>query len=173
MNDVVYAKGKDGYTRYYAGAFKTIEEATAYKVELITLGYANAFVVAYDEGERKTLIEAGVNVSENYNEEDEKKTFVEPRKEKAKINYKVYLGEFEGNLQTDMVELFLEIGGIQNEPAGATTKYYSKNYSSIEAAEAALNDILSKGLEDAKVVGDIDGKTVTKEEAQKKAEEQK
>lgn len=167
LKDVVYAKGQDGYTRYYAGAFPSIEEANKYKVELVTQGFANAFVVAYDGGERKTLQEAGANVSESYKEEDEKNTFVEPRDEGEKeIGYKVLLGEYEGTLATELVELFLEIGGIQNEPKGNATAYYSRTYKTIAEAEKALADIKSKGIENAQIFGEIDGKTVSKEEAQ-------
>jgi len=82
--DVVYAKGKDGYTRYYSGAFENVEDANKYKVELVTSGFANCFVIAYDQGERLTLAEAGADVSETYNEKKEIETFVEPRDEKEK-----------------------------------------------------------------------------------------
>ena len=170
LKDVVYAKGKDGYTRYYAGAFETIEEANKYKVELITSGFANAFVVAYDQGERLTLAEAGAETSESYNETEEKNTFVEPRnEEKKEIKFKVLLGEYEGNLPTELVELYIEIGGIQNEPKGTKTAYYSRNYKTLEEAEKALTKLKEKGIENPAIVGDEEGTTIPLEEAIEKA----
>ncbi|MEZ4937074.1 MAG: SPOR domain-containing protein [Crocinitomicaceae bacterium] len=170
LNDVVYAKGKDGYTRYYAGAFKTMEEATQYKVELITMGYANAFVVAYDEGERKTLVEAGANVSDAYDENKEKNTFVEPRNEDKKdIRFKVFLGEFEGNLPTEVIELYQAIGNVQNEDKDGKVAYYTKNYKTLEEAQAALEKVKEMGVANPSIFGDEEGKTISKEEAIEKS----
>jgi hypothetical protein len=170
LQDVVYAKGKDGYTRYYAGAFETMEEANKYKVELLTTGYANAFVVAYEDGERKTLIEAGANVSNQYNEDDEKNTFVEPRNEdKKEISFKVLLGEFEGNLPTETIELYQAIGSIQTENKGSSILYYTRNYKTLEKAQEALEKVKSMGVENPTIFGDEEGTTITKEEAIEKA----
>lgn len=172
LEDVVYAKGQDGYTRYYAGAFKSMEEATVYKVDLITMGYANAFIVAYDEGERKTLIEAGANVSDAYNEEDEKKNFVEPRNEEKKdIRFKVLLGEFEGNLPTETIELYQAIGNVQNEDKEGKTAYYTRNYKTLEEAQEALERVKSMGVSNPQIFGDEEGKTISKEEAIEKSKE--
>ncbi|MCB0478751.1 MAG: SPOR domain-containing protein [Crocinitomicaceae bacterium] len=172
LQDVVYAKGKDGYTRYYAGAFKTMEEANKYKVELITQGYANAFVVAYDEGERKTLVEAGANVSETYDENQEKNTFVEKRNDDTKkdnIRFKVFLGEFEGNLPTEVIEIYQAIGNVQNEDKNGKVAYYTKNYKTLEEAQAALEKVKEMGVENPAIFGDEEGKTISKEEAIEKS----
>jgi len=84
------------------------------------------------------------------------------------ISIKILLGEHVGALQTHTVELYLEIGGIQNEDKGNATVYYSRNYKTFEAAEKALADIKSKGVEAAKIVGDENGTTITAQEAMDK-----
>ncbi|MFH2141981.1 MAG: SPOR domain-containing protein, partial [Bacteroidota bacterium] len=62
------------YTRYLVGLFKTYEGATIVKDEVKTMGYRDAFIVAYKDGKRIQLYEArniikdaGVSEKESYN----------------------------------------------------------------------------------------------------------
>src|SRR5690606_18788747 len=86
---VTYATGKDGITRYYAGNYNNYQEANTYRKKLISKGYKSAFIVAYENGERKTLQELGIDPNElpdNYDVNAELTTFVEPRDTSSSTN---------------------------------------------------------------------------------------
>lgn len=84
VENIFFAKGKDGLYRYYSGKYTSWDEADAHRKEVTVKGHKKAFVVAYKKGERITLIEAGVKKEElptNYSEDTELASFVEPRGE--------------------------------------------------------------------------------------------
>lgn len=49
---------EDGYTRYFSGAFATIEEARAGKEKIIKDGFSDAFIVAFKNNQKIPLSEA-------------------------------------------------------------------------------------------------------------------
>ena len=51
------AEGTDLY-RYFAGTYKTLDEATIQLEKAKLAGYTDAFIVTYKDGERITLQEA-------------------------------------------------------------------------------------------------------------------
>src|SRR5690606_36989111 len=61
--ELLVIEGNDGLTRYMAGSFATIQEAAAYKINLLLKGFEGAFVTSYRAGKRITLKEAGATVT--------------------------------------------------------------------------------------------------------------
>ena len=49
---------QNGMFRYTVGSFATVREATAYQKEVRGKGFADAFIVAFNNGERITLQKA-------------------------------------------------------------------------------------------------------------------
>ena len=47
----------DGITRFTIGSYKTVEEATRLKEEVISRGVSDAFITAIQNGDRKMLNE--------------------------------------------------------------------------------------------------------------------
>ncbi len=193
--DVIFATGEDGITRYYTGSYKTFNEAETYR-KTIRSQYPKSFVVAYKEQVRVTLKEAGVdenNLPENYNEEEEKSTFV-PGEDKtikenntnnnnvnndttetktgidmSKVKYRVVMGNFESEIPVDILDIYMTIGGVRpvkNEDNSTT--YYSKGVSSADEANELINQYTSEyKLSNLKITVEYLGKYYTEEEFKK------
>lgn len=185
--DVVHGTGPDGITRYYSGSFTTYDEAEAYRKKMVAKGYKNAFVVAYEGQERKTLVEAGVDAEKlppGYNEKTELNTFVEPRDTSnannlstkvdwTKVKYKVKVGYFQGDVPLNIFNIYYDIGGIKGvkNADGTATTYYSREFKSQKEAENAMLDYKTYGLETMTVVVEYRYQYYTLEEFQKLLEE--
>ncbi|MGV6861067.1 MAG: SPOR domain-containing protein [Putridiphycobacter sp.] len=143
IEDVNYATGKDGITRYYTHSFKTYEEAEAERKRLAGLGYDKAFVTAYQDKDRVTLKEAGVTLPTNYSEEKDKETFEKDPNDNntannqnnnnsdttstnnnqnennnssinmSEVKYRVLLGNFKGEVPVAVIDIFIQIGGVR------------------------------------------------------------
>jgi len=165
--DVIHATGKDGITRYYSGSFTTYDEAEAYRKQMVSKGYKNAFVVAYEDQERKTLVEAGVDSTKlpaGYNEQNELNSFVEPRDTSnqnnsanssidwSKVKYKVKMGYFTGNVPTNIVGIYYDIGGVKGvKGTDGSYTYYSREFKTQQEAQDAILDYKTYGLEEEKM----------------------
>ena len=66
--NVVGVKGDDGLYRFFSGSYIDKSEAAAHKVDLSLNGYNDAFLVAFQNGKRITLKEAGFEVNDNFKE---------------------------------------------------------------------------------------------------------
>ena len=186
--NVVHGTGKDGITRYYSGNFTTYEEAEAYRKEMVKKGYANAFVVAYEDQERKTLKEIGIDpnkLPENYNENKELSTFVEPRDttnidtthsnsnvDMSKVKYRVKLAYFPGDVPIETVNILYNIGGVKPvKGIDGSTTYYSRQLESERDIENAMLDYKTYGLDKMEGAVEYDGKYYTLAEFKKLLEE--
>ena len=159
--DVVYgASDRDNLNRYYTGAFDNFEEAAAFQKELKKKGYNSTFVVAYEQKERVTLVEAGVgenDLPEGYNEQKELETFVEERDTTDKVEtvdmslvkYRVQLAKFQGDIPVETVDILYNIKNIKPiKGKDGSTTYYSQTYDSAEERDASFDLYRTYGLED-------------------------
>ncbi len=60
LQPVTYEDGPNGWLRYTAGLFQTFESANLAKKEIRAMGYRDAFVVAYRDGKRISIYDAGL-----------------------------------------------------------------------------------------------------------------
>jgi hypothetical protein len=170
--DVIHATSSDGVTRYYSGKYNDYEGASKHRLELISKGYRSAFVVAYQGTERVTLHDAGVqpnNLPDNYNQDSELNSFTQEDKEGAngsnttdtnnsdiingidmsKVEYKVRLGHYTGDVPIDDINIYYSIGGVKpHKTRNGETSYFSKPFKSKEDAETAISDYTTYGLSD-------------------------
>ncbi len=168
---VVFAKSdKDGLIRYYTGSFETYEEASTFKEALAEVGIEQSFVIAYEKQVRITLKEAGVQAEElpnNYSEEEELATFVEPRDtttsedavfDPSRVRYRIQLAYFKDEIPVETVDVLYTIKQILpvNGEDGSTT-YYSAQFDTEAARDAALIEYQKYGLEDMKPVTEYKG----------------
>ncbi|MFN3876458.1 MAG: hypothetical protein ACK4L7_11165, partial [Flavobacteriales bacterium] len=63
IKDLVVLQGDDGLTRYYTGAFNDVNEAARHRVNMLVQGFEGAFLVAFREGKRISMKEAGARVT--------------------------------------------------------------------------------------------------------------
>ncbi len=187
---LAYAKGKDGITRYYTGNFDTYEAAEAERLRLAKMGYKTAFVSVYKNHERITLKDAGITkLPKNYTEEKDLETFEKESNDDGSNNsndtntngnqnndsnstidmndvkYRVLLGEYNGKVPVEVIDIYIQIGGVKpiKNPDGSTS-YYSKVVSSKAEAEQLIEDYKAFELENLKVIYDYKGKFYTPQE---------
>jgi hypothetical protein len=59
ISDLVTIKGDDGLTRYYTGSFTEVNPAAQHKVNMLLRGFNGAFLVAFRDGKRISMKDAG------------------------------------------------------------------------------------------------------------------
>ena len=170
VSDLDYIKGDDGLWRYYSGTFNSKDEAARHRVNIIEEGYNGSFLVAYRNGKRLTLREAGYDVNPNYNDTNKESSEETEGVINAElIKFKIQVGAFENKIPLDILDLYLSIGNVVPKRDGSSglTKYLMGTYDSYEEAEAAKEELKSKGLTDAFIVGDFNGKLIPASDALK------
>ena len=161
IDDLVTIKGDDGLTRYYTGVYTDINEAATHKVNMLAKGFSGAFLVAFKNGKRVSLKEAGAKLTSPESLKDVAVNGVD----KESIRYKVQLGAFAGNVPSDVMSRFIEIGDVTNVTGTEDTRYYHGSFKTREEANAALKSVQEKGVTDAFVVGEIKGRIILAEDA--------
>ena len=161
VNDLVVLKGDDGLTRYYTGSFTEVNDAAKHKVNMLLKGFDGAFLVAFKDGERVSLKDAGARLTGPEN----LKSLPEGGISKDAIRYKVQLGTFAGNVPSDVMGKYIEIGNVSSVTSADAVRYYFGSYTTRAEAEAAKTTLVQKGLADAFVVGDMLGRTIPAEDA--------
>lgn len=166
--DLTYIKGDDGLWRYYSGSFSNKQEAAQHRINLLESGYKGSFIVVFKDGDRLTLEQGGFEVTEGHNDTNEESSTATPNAVNPDlIKFKVQVGAFQNKIPTDILDLYLSIGNVlpKKDEESGLTKYFIGTYSSYEEAEAAKKELQEKGLVDAFVVGDFNGKIITAQEA--------
>lgn len=151
LKDIIELKADDGLYKYlYPNSYKTVEEAAKQKINLaITYGVKDAFIVAYKDGKRITLKEAGVITSANEsNIKQKEKTY-----DKNKISYKVQIGSYKNQLPTEVLTKFMTLKGVEQvQIENGLTRYSVGNFKTYAEVEAFKNEIVNKGITGAFVI---------------------
>ncbi len=178
MNNLIYATGEDGITRYYSGKFDNYTDANAHKSELRVKGYKESFIVVYEDHERVSLKEAGVEVSKDYDEQKEIDSFVEPRDtmtitdegsknvkiDMSKVKYRILLGVYESGIPVEIIDIYMNIGGVRPSKNGDKTFYYSKGVDSESKAEDLIIEYETYGLTELELIYEYQGVYYSKAE---------
>ncbi|MCB0792371.1 MAG: hypothetical protein H6595_03230 [Flavobacteriales bacterium] len=161
IDDLVVLKGDDGLTRYYTGSYTDINEAAKRKVDMLLRGFNGAFLVAFKDGERVSLKEAGAQLTGR----EDLDAVPEGTIDKSLVRYRVQVGTFAGNVPMDVMDRFLDIGDVTPVTSADAVRYYYGSFTDRAAAEEARNMIQQKGLTDAFVVGELGGRVINADEA--------
>lgn len=161
INDLVTIKGDDGLTRYYTGVYTDINAAATHKVDMLAKGFSGAFLVAFKNGKRVSLKEAGAKLTSPESLKDGAVNGVD----KELVRYKVQLGSFAGNVPSDVMSTYIEIGDVTNITGAEDTRYYHGSFKTRAEANEALKMVQEKGVKDAFVVGEIKGRIILAEDA--------
>lgn len=161
--DLIVLKGADGLTRYVSGSFTNLDKAASHKVNLLVEGFEGAFITAYRGGKRITLGEAGAIVS---GEDSRTQEVASPAFDGSLVKFRVQVGAYRGEVPTDVLDSFIELGEISpmRGPDG-TTRYVFGNFGSYEDAQRAKENAVSTRFPDAFVVGEFNGNIVPVQEA--------
>jgi len=168
LPEVVSVKGDDGLYRYFSGSYTDKSKAASHKVNLTTSGYNDAFIVAFKDGKRVTLREAGFDVKPGLVEDISLSSTpsvnaIDPKL----VKFRVQVGAFKEKVPTDYLDLFLDIGNVlpKKDVVSGFTRYYVGKLDTYEQAMAFRDRIAKKGLEDCFIVGEFKQKIITSREA--------
>jgi len=166
--DLTYVKGDDGLWRYYSGTFTSKGNAAKHRIDLLEQGYNGSFIVAFQEGTRLTLNEAGYDVNPDYNDTKVESSVASVHAVNPElIKFKVQVGAFENKIPTDILDLYLSIGNVipRKDEATGMTKYFIGTLNSYQEASELKEELKVKGLTDSFIIGDFNGKIITAQEA--------
>jgi hypothetical protein len=168
LENVEEVKGSDGLFRYYSGSYTDKESAAKHRIKVLSSGYSGAFLVVFDKGERISLTDAGFDVREGYDDKIVESN--EPTKDalvKGLIKFRVQVGAYENDIPTEVLDIYLQLGAVLPKRDNKTgiTKYLVGRFDSYKEAEKYKIEIQNKGLIDAFIIGDFNGKMITAQEA--------
>lgn len=163
INDLVTLKGNDGLTRYYTGSFTDINEAAKHKVNMLLKGFEGAFLVAFKDGKRVSITEAGAQLTgpENLNNIPLGSINTD------NLHFRVQVGTFAGNVPMETMSKYVDLGNVKPVASQSAVRYLYGEYSSRAAAELARKELQNLGFEDAFVVGEMNGRIIQAEDAER------
>lgn len=159
--DLVVIKGDDGLTRYYTGSFNDVNQAAAHKVQMLLGGFEGAFLVAFRSGKRISMTEAGARLTGP----EDLRTVPAGSINKDLLRYKVQVGTFVGNVPMDTMGKLIAMGDVTPITSDNTVRYFYGSFKDRKAADAARKAIQGKGFADAFVVGELNGRIISGEDA--------
>ena len=165
---VVSVFGDDSLYRFFSGSFTDKNEAASHKVNLSTSGYNDAFIVAFKNGKRITLQEAGFEVNPDYADNIEIDTVPTVNPINAKfVKFRVQVGAFKEKIPTDALDMYLDIGNVlpKRDIMTGLTKYYLGEFNSYDVAVDYRLKLIDKGLVDCFVVGEFKNNIISTKEA--------
>lgn len=160
---VVTIKGSDGLTRYYAGSFTDVNEAARYKVEMLLKGFDGAFLTAFKGGKRVSIKEAGARLTGP----EDLKALPPGSINKENLVFRVQVGTFAGNVPMETMDKYVEIGHVKPVTGANDVRYFYGSYPTRAAAEEARKELVNLGFPDAFIVGDLNGRIITAEDAER------
>ena len=168
MENVVYVKGDDNLYRYFTGAFTDKSPAAMHKVNMSTNGYNGSFIVAFKDGERISLADAGFEVNPDFDDDVEMDTVATANAVNAAlVSFRVQVGAYMEKIPTDVLDMYLEIGNVypKRDPASGLTKYFIGQFSDYQEATNYKLELIDRGIVDSFVVGEFKGNIITAVEA--------
>ncbi|MBL7952736.1 MAG: thrombospondin type 3 repeat-containing protein [Flavobacteriales bacterium] len=161
IDDLVVIKGDDGLTRYYTGSFKEVNPAAAHKVQMLLRGFQGAFLVAFRDGKRISMKDAGAKLTGPETMSNAPSGAID----KNKLRYRVQVGTFVGNIPMETMGKLIEMGDIRPITSPDAVRYYYGQFKSRKEADDSKVAIVKKGFTDAFVVGDMNGYIIPADEA--------
>ncbi len=163
INDLVTLKDQDGLTRYYTGSFSDINEAAKHKVNMLLNGFEGAFLVAFKDGKRVSIAEAGAQLSGP----EVLSNLPSGSVDAAQLTFKVQVGTFAGNVPMETMSKYVDLGNVKPVPGANAVRYLYGEYATRPAAELARKELQNLGFTDAFVVGELNGRIILAEDAER------
>jgi len=165
IDEVSAFRFDDGIIRYYTKAFKSYSEAAQYKAQLLARGYRGIFIVAFKDGKRVSLSEAGVT---HINPEKEQESYKQNLSIAASnVKYRVQYGAYTKEIPTEVLSTLLALGDVEKYRENNLTKYLSRPFDKLEDAYEWQKKARESGIKDAFVVADFNGRIVSLSEIKK------
>lgn len=168
---------KSGKVRYSTGIYTQIDEAIKRKNDLINTGIVDAFVTAYYNGDRISIIESKKLVSDNGPSVlATGKTISEvagvpaSRFSKENVYYRILIGKYESTVPSNVANYLFNDDGIffETEIDVENTIYlYTQKFYSLSEVKKGLKEINELGFENMEILSYYNIQTIPFNEAQK------
>ena len=159
---------KDTLTIYTLGSFKNFEDAEKKQNELISQGYDEAFAATPRAVEAIALELEKREKIQKLNDKNQVRsiTTTELPADQDVVKFKIQLTEYRLRLKIDkLADLMAKEGVELKSTTGGLKIYIIGAYDTFEQAQKIRKDILSYGVKEAEIIGSINNKTVSVEEA--------
>ena len=165
--EVVYTEGDDDLFRYYSGSSNEKSKAAEHRIALLEMGYEGSFIVAFRDGKRIKLSEANFDVVDSTKDvivEAVEPTGIVVRREL--VRFRVQVGEYTGNVPTEVLDIYLEIGDVtfKRDPESGLIRSFLGWFETYDEAEEFQAELEREGLNDTFVIGDFNGKIISAQE---------
>ncbi|MBK8581351.1 MAG: SPOR domain-containing protein [Flavobacteriales bacterium] len=163
ITDLVTLKDKDGLTRYYTGVHTDINEAARHKVDMLLKGFEGAFLVAFKNSKRVSIKEAGAKLAgpEDLN------AIPVGTINTSDLVFRVQLGSFAGNVPVETMGKYVDLGDVKPVTSTNSVRYLYGEYPTRIAAEQRRKELQALGFTDCFVVGELQGRVISAEDAEK------
>jgi hypothetical protein len=138
-----------------------VNPAAAHKVKMLLNGFEGAFLVAFREGKRVSMMQAGAVLTGP----EDLRTLPSGSVNKSLLRYKVQVGTFVGNVPMDTMGKLIEMGDVTPVTSADAVRYYYGSFKDRRSADDARKAIQLKGFADAFVVGELNGRIISGEDA--------
>jgi cell division protein FtsN len=166
--NVVGLKGDDGLYRFFSGSYTDKSKAASHKVELTVTGYNDAFIVAFQNGKRITLKEAGFEVKKKFTENlDISSTPSKNQIDPKLVRFKIQVGAFKEKVPADILANFEKLGNVKviTNAGQGYTKYYMGDFMDYSNVLKFRKKLVANGLIDCFIVGEFKKNIITSKEA--------
>ena len=162
VDNVVSFTGKDGLVRYMAGSFTEYKDAISYQAQMKARGFEDVFIVTYKNGERISL-----NVAIKTERTSAKAEVVVGQEvTKPNIEFMVQILVAKESLSAEDLTKMAKLGNIVKEAKGEEMyRYFTGSFTSLEDANARLEEAKLAGYKDAFVFAKLEGERITIEQA--------
>ena len=166
--NIVGIKGDDGLFRFFSGSFTNKSKAASHKIDLTLSGYNDAFIVAFQNGKRITLKEAGFELTKDFSENlnlssTPSKNPIDPNM----VRFKIQVGAFKEKVPEEILANFEKLGNVKaiTNAGQGYTKYYMGDFMDYSNVLKFRKKLVANGLIDCFIVGEFKNKIITSKEA--------
>jgi len=170
--EILPVQTNDGFTRVYFGTFNSFEEAEAAKQRVRQLGFPDALVKAFATSGRGSGTTSSTTSTRDASTTPIGKpgfANVDPSTaNKSKVRYKVQVGSYSTVIPNDRLKVSISSGNVSSENTDSgMIRYFVGSFTSKAEAEALRQEVISKGIKDAYIVGEYEGRTIKASDADK------
>lgn len=164
--NLLEVKTDDGLYKYTSGSFSTFDEAAKHKVEMLQK-YPGAFIVAYKNGKRVALTDAGATPAKPMKPEDLEENG-QPQNviNKDLVYFKVQVGAFMNEPPAEMQAKFEKLKTLEKSKTTAgLTRFTSGSFKTFEEAKAHRDKLRAQGIADAFIIAFFKEELINVQEA--------
>lgn len=156
-------KTDDGLYKYMSGSYKTFQEASDAKAQLLVKGYSGAFIVAYKQGKRVPLEKAGAIYAK---QEPQQPDSSSNSGTKNFVEFQVQLGAYKNNPSPEDQAKFDRVTGLKKSPTPQGLTRYTVGSTASYAEIVALKDKMrAQGFPECFIIAFYKGEQVSVTEA--------